>query len=82
MDDKTIMENLLMTTKGVCDLYMHGTIESAGTSNVHRTFNQALSDALTMQTDIYKNMTDRGWYQTANEEPSKIQQVKQKFCCC
>lgn len=81
MDDKTIMENLLMTTKGVCDLYMHGTIESAGTSNVHRTFNQALTDALSMQNDIYKSMTDRGWYQTSNEEPSKIRQVKQKFCC-
>ena len=81
MDDKTIMENLLMTTKGVCDLYMHGTIESAGTSNVHRTFNQALTDALTMQNDIYKSMTDRGWYQTSNEEPAKIQKVKQKFCC-
>ena len=44
MDDKTIMENLLLTTKGVCDLYMHGTIESAGTSNVHSTFKTALTD--------------------------------------
>ena len=25
MDDKCIMENLLLTTKGVCDLYMHST---------------------------------------------------------
>lgn len=41
MDDKCIMENLLLTTKGVCDLYMHGTIE-ASTANVHQTFNQAL----------------------------------------
>ena len=37
MDDKCIMENLLLTTKGVCDLYMHGTIESS-TQNVHQTF--------------------------------------------
>ncbi len=28
MDDKCIMENLLHTAKGVCDLYLHGTIES------------------------------------------------------
>ena len=34
MDDKCLMENMLLTTKGVCDLYMHGTIESA-TANVH-----------------------------------------------
>ena len=33
MDDKCLMENLLLVEKGVCDLYMHGTIES-GTANV------------------------------------------------
>ena len=28
MNDRDIMENLLLTTKGVCDLFMHGAIES------------------------------------------------------
>ena len=28
MDDKCIMENLLLVTKGACDLYLHGSIES------------------------------------------------------
>lgn len=81
MDDKTIMENLLLTTKGVCDLYMHGTIESAGTSNVHSTFKTALTDALSMQGDIYKTMTDKGWYQTQNAEPNKLTEVKNKYSC-
>ena len=45
MNDQSIMENLLLTTKGVCDLYMHGTIESS-TPNVHRAFDAALSDNL------------------------------------
>ncbi len=35
MDDKCIMENILLTTKGVCDLYLHGAIESP-TPNAHR----------------------------------------------
>ena len=35
MDDRDIMENILLTTKGVCDLYMHGSIESA-TPNVRQ----------------------------------------------
>ena len=26
MDDRALMEDLLLVTKGVCDLYMHGTI--------------------------------------------------------
>ena len=56
MNDQAIMENLLLTTKGVCDLYMHGTVESA-TQNVHHAFDTALSDSLNMQEDIYKQMT-------------------------
>ena len=53
-EGKEIMEGILMTTKGVVDLYMHGTVESA-TPNVHGTFNTALESALCMQSDIYKS---------------------------
>lgn len=35
MDDKNLMEDILLLEKGVCDLYMHGTLESP-TSNVTR----------------------------------------------
>ena len=28
MQDKDLMENELLVVKGVCDLYLHGTIES------------------------------------------------------
>lgn len=78
MDDKCIMENLLLTTKGVCDLYMHGAIESS-TANVHSAFSNALSDSLCMQEDIYKNMSNKGWYPSEQAEQQKIQMVKQKF---
>ena len=81
MDDKTIMENLLLTTKGVCDLYMHGTIESAGTTDVHSTFKTALTDALNMQNDIYKTMSDKGWYPAENAKPQQLSEVKQKYTC-
>ncbi len=78
MDDKTIMENILLTTKGVCDLYMHGAIESS-TENVNTAFKSALTDALCMQDNIYKQMSQKGWYTTENVPQSKIDQVKQKF---
>ena len=78
MNDQEIMESLLLTTKGVCDLYLHGTIES-GTANVRSAFNKALGDSLCMQDDIYKKMTAKGWYPTEQAEQQKIQQVKQKF---
>lgn len=37
MNDKNLMENILLLEKGVCDLFMHGTIESP-TDNVHQAF--------------------------------------------
>lgn len=80
MDDRDIMENILLTTKGVCDLYMHGSIESA-TPNVRQAFNTALNDSLSMQSGIYQQMSDLGWYTAEQAEPQKMQQVKQKFCC-
>lgn len=81
MDDREIMENILLTTKGVCDLYMHGSIESA-TPNVRQAFNTALSDSLNMQSSIYQQMSNHGWYAIEQAEPQKLQKVKQKFCCC
>ncbi|HIZ19342.1 MAG TPA: spore coat protein [Firmicutes bacterium] len=76
--DRLIMENLLLTTKGACGLYLNGTIESA-TANVYNAFHGALKDSLAMQDDIYKKMAAKGWYPAEQAEQEKLQQVKQKF---
>lgn len=78
MSDRDIMENLLLTTKGVCDLYMHGTLEST-TTNIHQAFNTALNDSLCMQDNIYKEMQSHGWYSTEQAQQQQINQLKQKF---
>ena len=78
MNDQEIMESLLLTTKGVCDLHMHGTIESS-TQNVHDAFDTALSDNLCMQNDIYKKMADKGWYPPEQADMQQISKVRQKF---
>jgi spore coat protein CotF len=72
------MENLLNVTKGACDLYLHGTIESP-TMNVHQTFDNALNDTLCMQDDIYKKMSAKGWYTTDQAEQQKISKIKNQF---
>lgn len=79
MDDKNIMENILLLEKGVCDLYMHGSIE-CGTENVNQAFRAALNQSLTMQDTIYDKMSAKGWYPTEQVEQNKINAVKQKFC--
>ncbi len=78
MNDQNIMENLLLTTKGVCDLYMHGAVESS-TQNVHQAFDTALADSLNMQDDIYKQMTAKGWYPAEQADAQQIEQVRQKY---
>ena len=78
MDDRCIMENLLLTTKGVCDLYLHGTIESS-TQDVRQSFDQALNNSLCMQDDIYKKMSAKGWYTTEQAEAMIIQKVRNQF---
>ena len=78
MNDQMIMENILLTTKGACDLYMHGTIESA-TKNVKQTFDDSLSDSLCMQGDVYQKMAAKGWYPSQQADRQQITQVRQKY---
>jgi spore coat protein CotF len=78
MEDKSLFENLLLLEKGVCDLYMHGTIESS-TKNIHTAFNNALDESLKMQDDMYTKMSAKGWYPTEQANESKINALKQKF---
>ncbi len=77
-DDKCTMETILLTTKGACDLYLHGTIESA-TPNVHQAFDQVLNDTLCMQNDIYSKMSGKGWYPATTAQNEQIEQTRQKF---
>ena len=76
--DKNLMENILLLEKGVCDLFMHGTMESPS-DDVHQTFCTALNNSLQMQDTIYDKMAAKGWYPTEQAEQNKINSVKQKF---
>ena len=78
MEDRDLMENELLIIKGVCDLYLHGTIEST-TAEVHQAFKCALNETLDIQNKIYNLMKDKGWYNTEDAEQQKIDQTKQKF---
>ena len=80
MEDRELMEKELLLEKGICDLYLHGAIEST-TTEVHSAFKDALNESLDIQNKIYNLMTEKGWYKTENAEQQKIDTVKQKFSC-
>ena len=76
--DKCLMEDILLLEKGVCDLFMHGSIESS-TENVHHAFQLALNEGLVMQNELYSKMSEKGWYQEDNVESYRLAAVKDKF---
>ena len=78
MEDKEIMENELLVIKGVCDLYLHGSLEST-TAEVHTTFKDALNTSIDIQNKLYNLMAEKGWYKTDVAEQTKIDAAKQKF---
>ncbi len=78
MEDKDLMEKELLVIKGVCDLYLHGTIESS-TKEVHDAFKCALNESLDIQNKIYNLMKEKGWYKTEDVDQNKINMTKQKF---
>lgn len=78
MEEKQILENLLLCVKGECDLLLHGAIESS-TPAVHQAFVGALTGALAMQNEIYNTMAKKGWYPSTTAEQKQIDAVKQKF---
>ena len=57
MNDRNVMENLLLLEKGACDLYMHGAIE-ASDQNVFSSFSSALQQSLQLQNQIYTKMKE------------------------
>jgi len=78
LDDRQLMENLLLNLKGECDLLMHGAIESS-TPEVHAAFSNAFNDTLKMQSEVYSAMSQKGWYPSTKAEQQKIDALKQKF---
>jgi spore coat protein CotF len=78
MEDKNLMQDILLLEKGACDLYMHGSIEAA-TPNVNQTFKAALNESLTLQDSIYQQMKSRGWYAPEAAQQSQIDTLRQKY---
>jgi len=78
MEDKTVMHTLLTLSKNMCEILVHGTIESSNVE-VKKCFKKALDKYLTIQENIYTLMEEKGWYKLENTTESKIKKAKNKF---
>lgn len=78
MDDKNLMEGMLLTVKNACDMYLHGVVE-ASTPEVRNAMQQALTETLEAQNRIYSSMSAKGWYPQQQAQGTQIDQTRQKF---
>ena len=78
MEDRDLKEKELLIVKGVCDLYLHATME-ATTAEVHCAFKEALNECLDIQNKLYNLMAEKGWYKTDTADQQKIDTVKNTY---
>ena len=71
MNDKLILEAVLLLLKSTVEVYVPGTLE-ASNKNVHDILKTGLDTIMKMQFDTYNKMTEYGWYKISNVEPKNI----------
>lgn len=74
MNDKIIMENMLLLLKSNTEVYVHGTLESSN-EPVHKALRNGLDETLKLQDDLYNKMTEYGWYTIKNVETKEIKKT-------
>lgn len=78
MNDKLIMENILLLLKGTCEVYVHGTQE-ASNKKIHEVLQDSLNEILKMQYEVYNKMTECGWYTINNIKNPEIKKILTKL---
>lgn len=78
MQDQIIMDTTLSLTKNMCDLLMHGSIESQE-GKINKTFKDALDKFLELQKSIYTEMQNAGLYKVEQVNASSIKKTMNKY---
>jgi len=78
MTDREYMDDILLTSKTVSNLY-HYAVQESPTESVHCEFKTILNQSLDMQHNIYTVMEQKGSYTTTEAPAQQIDQVKNKF---
>ena len=78
MNDKLILESILLLLKSTVEVYVHGTLE-ASNKIVHNTLKDGLDEIMKMQFDTFNIMKDAGYYKITNIEASDINKTIKKL---
>ncbi len=80
MTDKDILADFLSSQKHIASSYNTYAGECEHT-NLRDAFLCVLEDEHKIQTEIFQEMSNRGWYQVKAAEQQQIDQLKQQFNC-
>lgn len=78
MEQQLFLEELLCYEKNICDIYLHGTIESTN-KKIYDVFSKNLFDSLELQHSIYKLMEELKYYDVCNVESKVLNKAKNKL---
>jgi len=78
MNDRLLMENILLLLKSTVEVYVHGSLESTN-KPVHNVLKSNLDEIIKMQDETYKKMTENGWYIVQNIQSKEIDKTLKKL---
>ena len=65
MNDKLVLDSILLLLKSTVEVYVHGTLE-ASNKTVHSTLKNGLDEIMKMQFDVFNKMNECGYYKINN----------------
>lgn len=74
MNDKLIMESVLLLLKSTVEVYVHGTLESSN-KIIHDTLKYGLDEIMEMQFNVFDEMSTRGMYKIENITTKNIKKT-------
>ena len=78
MNDKLIMESILLLLKSTVEVYVHGTLESSN-KIIHSALKNGLDEIMKMQFNVFLKMQEAGWYKITNVDTKTINQTYKKL---
>ncbi len=78
MNDKLIMESILLLLKSSVSVYLHGTLE-ASNKLIHNTLKNGLDEIMKMQFLVFNKMNECGFYKLTNVDKKRISDTLNKL---
>ncbi len=78
MNDKLIMESMLLLLKSTVEVYVHGTLESSN-KTINSALKNGLDEIMKMQFKTFLTMQEAGWYKITNVDNKTINNTYRKL---